>query len=68
MDRGLNKHICSTITVFLPVYNIFLNAIIDKSIVPDEWLIRILKPIYKNKGDPTKPEISVPVSFLKLPW
>lgn len=58
-DRLLNEHICSTIAVFLPVYKKLFNVIFDSGIVPDEWLIGIVKPIYKNKGDPTKSKIIV---------
>lgn len=49
-DRVLNEHICSTINVFLPVYKKLFNVIFDSGIVPDEWLIGIVKPIYKNKS------------------
>lgn len=63
-DRVLNEHICSTITVFLPVYKKLFNVIFDSGIVPDEWLIGIVKPIYKNKGDPTKPENYRPITLL----
>lgn len=63
-DRVLNEHICSTINVFLPVFKKLFNVIFDSGIVPDEWLIGIVKPIYKNKGDPTKPENYRPITLL----
>ena len=41
---------------FLPLYKKLFNFIFDEGFVPDEWLVRIIKPTYKNKGDPTLPE------------
>lgn len=41
-DCIVNEHISNTISIVLPIY--------DSGIVPEEWLIGIVKPIYKNKG------------------
>lgn len=38
------------------------NLIFDHGIVPDEWLTVIVKPIYKDKGDPTQPENYRPIT------
>lgn len=38
----INEHISNTISIFLPIY--------DSGIVPEKWLIGIVKPFYKNKG------------------
>ena len=50
-DRVLNEHICIYSTV-----SIFLSSIFDTGVIPDECLIGIVKPFFKNKGDPTQPE------------
>lgn len=40
------------------------NIIYDTKIVPDEWLICIVKPVCKNKGYQTQPENSRPITLL----
>lgn len=62
-DLIVNEHISSTLSIFLPVYKKFFNIIFCSGIVPDEWLIGIIKPIYKTKGDPTQPENYRPISL-----
>lgn len=54
----------STLLIFLPLYTIF-NAILDSGIASDEWLLGIVKPIYKNKGDPTSPGNYCPITLFK---
>lgn len=50
-DEVLNEHISATVSLFLPFYNKLFNIIFDNGFIPDEWLVGIVKPIYKNKGD-----------------
>ena len=38
--------------------------IFDSGFVPDQWLLGVVKPIYKNKGDPTSPENYRPITML----
>ena len=37
---------------FLPIYTKLFNLVFDSGIVPNSWLIGIIKPLFKNKGDP----------------
>lgn len=60
----VNEHIASTLNTFLPIYKLFFNAVFDSGLVPEEWLVGIIKPIYKNKGDPTSPENYQPITLL----
>ena len=49
-DSILNEHISSTLSIFMPVYLKFFNIIYESGFVPEEWLIDLVKPIYKNKA------------------
>ena len=48
----------------MPTYLNLFNIIYESGIVPEEWLIGLIKPIYKNKGDPMKPENYRPITLL----
>lgn len=63
-DNIVNEHIASTLNTFLPIYKLFFNAVFDSGLVPEEWLVGIIKPFYKNKGDPTSPENYRPITLL----
>ena len=55
-DNIINEYIKSTSDIMLPLYNCFFNLVLELDILPDSWLEGIIKPIYKNKGDPLQPE------------
>ena len=51
-DDIINKYIKSTVNQFLPIHVNLFNLIFSSAIIPDSRLVGIIKPIYKNKGDP----------------
>ena len=48
----------------LPIYVKLFNIILTTGIIPDNWTIGIIKPIYKNKGSTDLPENYRPISLL----
>lgn len=50
-DGILNEYIKSTAELLLPLYVRLFNLILDQGVVPREWLIGMVLPIYKGKGD-----------------
>ena len=48
----------------IPIYKQTFNLILDCGIIPESWSVVIIKPIYKNKGDPIKPENYRPITIL----
>ena len=48
----------------LPLYTSIFNLILETGILPEDWLEEIIKPIYKKKGDPLKPENYRPITIL----
>ena len=51
-DDIINEYIKSTVNQFLPIHVNLFNLIFISGIIPDSWLIGIIKSIYKTKGDP----------------
>ena len=63
-DSIVNEHIKSTIYMMLPIYTKLFNLILDTGIIPESCTIGVIKPIYKNKGDPKAPENYRPITLL----
>ena len=63
-DRIINEYIKSTADTMLPTYVAFFNLVFDRGIIPESWLEGIIRPIYKNNGDPKSPENYRPITVL----
>lgn len=64
VDDIKNEHIKNTANIMLPIYTKLFNLIFDTAIIPESWTLGIIKPIYKNKGDPKTPENYRPITIL----
>lgn len=60
----MNEYIKTTILTFMPVYLELYNILFDSGIVPEDWLVGLVKPIYKGKGDISHPEYYRPIKLL----
>ena len=64
IDEILNEHIKYTLQQMLPIYTNLFNIILQTGIIPEQWVQGMIKPIYKNKGDPLNPENYRPITLL----
>ena len=55
-DSILNEYIKNTPQAFIPLYCKLFNIVLNTGIIPDSWLLGIIKPMYKNKGNPQDPD------------
>ncbi len=49
----LNEHIKSTIDIMMPVYIKLFNKELNTGEVPEDWLVGLIVPIFKQKGSKT---------------
>ena len=64
LDNILNEHIKCSANLMLPVYTQLFNLIFDTSLVPNNWILGNILPIYKNKGDKHMPQNYRPITLL----
>jgi len=55
LDGVLNEYIKATETSLMPLYLKLFNSVLDTGIIPENWSVGKIIPIYKNKGDPLDP-------------
>ena len=64
VDNIKNEHLKQTSATMTPIYTKLFNVVFDTAIIPESWTVGVIKPIYKNKGDPKKPENYRPITIL----
>ena len=64
IDEVLNEHIRCTVQMLLPTYTKLFNIIFDTGVVPENWAVGNILPIYKNKGSADLPENYRPITLL----
>jgi len=65
IDQIVNEQLKYTVNTMMPIYVKLFNVILNTGIIPESWTIGLIKPIYKNKGDPDQPENYGPISLLR---
>ena len=65
-DKVINEYIKSTTNTFIDIYEQLFNIIFETGIVPDNWLMGYIKPIYKNKGDKMDPKSIGQLQYLAV--
>ncbi len=51
VDMILNDYIKCTQTMLLPLYVKLFNKVFDSGVMPTEWLVGMIIPIYNNNGE-----------------
>ena len=52
IDNVINEYIKCTIHVFVKLFNIILKS----GIIPNNWVLGLIKQLYKNKGSRSDPD------------
>ena len=55
-DHIINEYIKSTIEQMMPIYINLFNLVLESGLIPSDWLIGIIIPIYKKKGNCEDPK------------
>jgi len=55
LDNVLNEHIKTSMPIMKHVYAKLFNVVFKSGIVPSNWTIGVINPIYKNKGPSSGP-------------
>ena len=63
-DKIINEYLKYTVDAMLPIYVSFFNIVLETGIIPDSWIEGIIRPIYKNNGNPRNPENYHPITIL----
>ena len=63
-DNVLNEHLKYTADLMMQVYTQLFNLIFDSGLIPENWTMGNILPIYKNKGDKNMPENYRPITLL----
>jgi hypothetical protein len=55
-DLIINEYLKCTKQIMIPVYVRLFNIILNSGIIPSDWFVGIIKPIYKKKGSQDCPD------------
>ena len=55
-DNILNEYLKHSSPLLISLYCKVFNLVLDCGIIPESWSSGIIKPVYKNKGNPSDPD------------
>ena len=55
IDELLNEYLINSTSEYIKLFTKLFNVILKCGIIPEEWSIGIIKPLYKGKGSRTAP-------------
>ena len=55
-NRILNEYLKNSPPILVSIYCKLFNLVFDSGIIPESWTSGIIKPVFKNKGNPTDPD------------
>jgi exonuclease III len=55
LDKVVNEYIKSTSDLMIQLYVKLFNIVLNTGIIPSDWPLGIIKPLYKNKGSKQDP-------------
>jgi len=64
IDNILNEHIKASFPIMKDVYVKLFNLVFKSGIVPSNWTIGLINPIFKNKGSENDPSNYRPITLL----
>ena len=63
-DQIINEFLKHSRHEFASYYTRIFNSILESGHLPDDWCSSVIRPIYKNKGDPSDPNNYRGISLL----
>ena len=63
-DQIINEYLKSSFPIMSEVYVRLFNVIFENGLVPEQWLLGNMIPIYKNKGDKMDPANFRPITII----
>jgi hypothetical protein len=56
LDRIINEYLKNTAHLFIQIYVKLFNIVLSTGVIPSDWTLGLIKPLYKNKGSKDDPD------------
>ena len=68
LDNILNEYLKNSTPGLIQVYCKIFNIVLVTGIIPENWTIGIIKPVYKNKGNNMDPDNFRAITLISCLW